>query len=124
MFERKAILEQIDSKSEEIINRHIEWLEENFKNAKKFKKFLYYLAKTDEKHLTEKELEFKREGKAMESLYQDLEDLVDKHSKELDLYFYDTTMPVYVERHPVLRELWLSKVNEVVPHIFDIADVR
>ena len=76
------------------------------------------------KHLTEKEAEFKREGKAMEILYQDLEDLVDKHSKELDLYFYDTTMPVYVERHPVLREVWLSKVNEVVPHIFDIADVR
>lgn len=113
----------IEKKAEEITEKHTTFLEKHFKDSKKFKKFLFDLYRTDDDKLSAEELAFKKEGKTMEELYDDLSDLMDKHEKEIDLNLMTLDMPVFVARHPVLRKFWEDTHRDLVLPSFDIKDV-
>lgn len=124
LYEQRAILEIIDYKADKILEKHSEFLESNFSDMRKFENFMNELFLVKEDKLLPQELEFLNDIKGLREFYTDLRALNQKLQSELELELRQAAMPVFVERHPVLRAKWLEIQKEINENMMDLTDVN
>lgn len=90
---------------------------------RKFKTFLSELEWVPEDKLLPQELEFHNDCKVLTILHDDLRKLSDKFDIECNIEFRKSDMPVYVERHPVLKAKWQEIHNDIVTHMIEFRHV-
>lgn len=113
----------IEKQTDYIIEKHEDFLESNFSDNRKFKQFLSELRRTPEDKMLPQELEFHNDCKKITEYYVDLSVLAKKYKIELDLEFKKISMPIFVERHPLLKAKWEEIHKDIVENMLELEDV-
>jgi hypothetical protein len=109
-------LRQISQKNEDFINK-------NFKDGRKLEAFINLIAKIERSKLQNPaELEFYDDYHRVEKMWEDY----DKFKESFEARYFakqkELNMPVFVERHPVLRAKWIERWKEIVEPMFDLSE--
>lgn len=124
LYEQRAILEIMDRTVTKILLKHEDFISANFHDNRKFEEFMSELRWVTDDKLLPQELEFKNDCNPISDLYADLRTLKEKYDAELDIVFRSKGgMPIFVERHPVLRAKWEEIQKDIIDNMMEFKDV-
>ena len=111
----------IDRSINRLGEKYGDFLEKKFSDEKQLDRFLSLISTEKESFFSDPiERQFKADFHNSQTLYNDLIRLEEQFNEKWEENFKNLKMPIWVSRHPLLKEKWTERWKEVILPAFDI----